>query len=111
MKKAIALLSLSFSAVLLIYLASTRIRAADESSLQRFEYSTIRWAGRDNTQLIRPNGKIEKLRALFERYARPDGTDERAFYMSIAMNAAAKEGFEFAGMTPDEIVMKRAVPR
>jgi hypothetical protein len=27
----------------------------------------------------------------------------------IAMNAVAKEGFEFAGMTPDEIVMRREI--
>ena len=31
--------------------------------------------------------------------------------MNIAMNAVAKEGFEFAGMTNDEIVMRRAVVR
>ena len=42
---------------------------------------------------------------------RPDRVDDRAFYMNIAMNAVAKEGFEFAGMTSDEIVMKRPVSR
>jgi hypothetical protein len=36
---------------------------------------------------------------------------DRAFYMNIAMNAVAKEGYEFAGMTSDEIVMRRAIAR
>jgi hypothetical protein len=29
--------------------------------------------------------------------------------MNIAMNALAKEGYEFAGMSSDDIIMKRAV--
>jgi hypothetical protein len=40
---------------------------------------------------------------------RPDRTDDRSFYMNISMNALSKEGFEFSGMTSDEIVMKRQV--
>ncbi len=40
--------------------------------------------------------------------ARPR-VDERAFYMNLAMNGLTKEGFEFAGMTSDEIVMKRSL--
>jgi hypothetical protein len=37
---------------------------------------------------------------------RTEGTFLLAY---IAMNAVAKEGFEFAGMTPDEIGMRREV--
>jgi hypothetical protein len=29
--------------------------------------------------------------------------------MNLAMNAVAKEEFEFVGMTPDEIVMRREI--
>ena len=64
-----------------------------------------------STQLIRPNGRAEKLRPILERSPRPDGIDERAYYMSIAMNAVAREGFDVAAMTPDEIVMRRPVAR
>ena len=60
---------------------------------------------------MRPSGKVEKLRALLEKLPRPEGIDDRAYYRNIAMNAVAKEGFEFAGMTNDEIVMRRAVVR
>jgi hypothetical protein len=51
------------------------------------------------------------LGALLTKLQRPDRVDDRAFYMNAAMNAVAGEGFEFAGMTTDEIVMKRAVVR
>ena len=83
--------------------------AADGMSFQTIEFVTIRWDGRDNTYLIRSNGKIERLGSILKATPRPNGTDERAFYMNIAMNAVAKEGYDFAGMTSDEIVMKRVV--
>ncbi len=51
------------------------------------------------------------LGPVLSKVQRPDRTDERSFYMSVAMNAVAKEGYEFAGMTQDEIVMKRPVAR
>ncbi len=88
-----------------------QVAAADPGGFQTFEYATIRWGGRENTHLIRPSGKVEILGPLLTKIQRPDRTDERSFYMSVAMNAVAKEGFEFVGMTPDEIVMKRAVAR
>lgn len=83
--------------------------AAEESTFQKYEYVTIRWGGRDNTHLIRSNGKVEMLGPLLNRASRPDRTDDRAFYMNIAMNSVAREGYEFVGMTSDEIVMKRAI--
>jgi hypothetical protein len=86
-------------------------KAADEGGFQTHEFATIRWAGRENTRLIRPNGTVEVLGAILSRLKRPDGMDERTFYMNVAMNAVAKEGYEFAGMTSDEIVMKRSVAR
>lgn len=86
-------------------------KAAEPLSFQTYEYATIRWAGRENTHLIRSNGKVESLGPMLTKISRPDRTDDRAFYMNVAMNAAAKEGFEFAGMTHDEIVMKRPLAR
>jgi hypothetical protein len=80
------------------------------TTFQIAEFATIRWAGRDNSYLIRPNGRVDKLRLLFEQVPRPEGIDERAYYLNVAMNGAAKEGYELAGVTtPDQIVMKRAV--
>lgn len=74
-----------------------------------YEYLTIRWGGRDNTRLIRPGGKVEVLREQLRKLERPNGVDERAFYMNVVMNGLSKEGYEFAGMTSDTIIMKRTV--
>src|SRR5687767_11526439 len=83
------------------------VRAADSSNFQTFEYATIKWDGREDTHLIRPSGRVEMLGPLLMKAKRPDRSDERSFYMNVAVNALAKEGYELAGMTGDEIVMKR----
>lgn len=36
---------------------------------------------------------------------------ERASYLNVAMNALAKERWQFAGRTADDVVMKRAIPK
>jgi hypothetical protein len=83
--------------------------SAQTGTFQTCEYVTIRWGGRDNTHLIRANGSVEFLKPLLMKATRPDRVDDRSFYMNIAMNAVAKEGYEFVGMTSDEIIMKRSV--
>ncbi len=108
MKKLIPVLLLA-TCCALGSLVVSRLLAADEKSFQSYEYATIRWAGRDNTHLIRPNGQVEMLGPLLARVKRPDRVDERALLMNIAMNAIAREGYEFAGMADDVVVMKRAV--
>ena len=40
---------------------------------------------------------------------KPERTDDRAYFMNLVMNGLTKEGWEFAGMSSDEIVMKRSV--
>jgi hypothetical protein len=109
MKTKIAALILAVVTSWAIY--HLQVRAADTGTFQTFEYAMIRWGGRENTHLIRPSGKVEVLGPLLNKVQRPDRTDERSFYMTVAMNAVAKEGYEFAGMTSDEILMKRAVAR
>ena len=89
----------------------TRNALAQSSGFQTTEYVTIRWAGRENTHLIRSNGKVEFLGQILGKVTRPDRVDERAFFMNLAMNAVAKEGYEFAGMNNDEVVMKRTISK
>ena len=108
MKKTLSIASGAAVCLLAVYLIA---RGAEASSFQSYEFATIRWGGRENTHFIRPNGKVEFLGPIFGRVQRPARTDERAFYMNIAVNAVAREGYEFAGMTSDEIVMKRPVTR
>lgn len=98
-------------ACVLLAVVFIRSWAQDQPLKGAFEYTTIRWAGKENTHLIRPGGKIEFIGNELRKLARPDRTDERAFYMNAAMNGLAKDGYEFAGMTGDEIVMKRPIAR
>ena len=72
------------------------------------EYVTIRWAGRENTHIVRPGGQVEFVGQELRRLSKPDRTDERAFYMNAVMNGLTKEGYEFAGISNDEIIMKKA---
>src|SRR5437867_2980748 len=101
------LLAVGLSASFLLFHTS----AQDRPPSGTYEFVTIRWAGKDNTHLIRPGGKVEFIGTQLRVLARPDRTDERSFYMNTAMNGLSKEGYEFAGMTSDEIVMKRQVAR
>lgn len=89
----------------------TRLLAADSPPSPTHEYATIRWGGRENTHIIRPGGKVEFVGSELRKVVRPDRTDDRSFFMNVVMNGLSKEGYEFAGMTADEIVMKRPMSR
>jgi hypothetical protein len=84
-------------------------RAAEGDTVQAVEYATMRWDGRDNSYVVRPNAKVESLKTLFERYPRPERVDERIYFTTIAMNALSQEGFEFAGALNETVVMKRSL--
>src|SRR3954453_12209356 len=76
--------------------------AADSEPPDTFEYATIRWAGRENTHVIRPSGNVKFIGTQLTKIKKPDRADDRSFYMNIALNALAKEGYELVAMTPDD---------
>jgi hypothetical protein len=88
-----------------------RLFAAETKSGSAYEYATIRWDGKDNTHVVRPGGQVEFIGPELRKMPKPARTDDRAFYMNLAMNGLTKEGYEFAGISSDEIVMKRSVAR
>jgi hypothetical protein len=102
------LLATIFAVIICLGLA-TGGNAADPIHQQISEYATIRWQGRDNSYIIRPSGQVEFVGPQLARIKKPDRVDERAFYLNAVMNALAKEGYEFAGISNDDIIMKRAV--
>ncbi len=105
--KTIVLLATIMLAALCIF----RIFAAETAAPSRCEYATIRWGGKENTHIILPGGQVEFVGAELRKAPRVDRADDRAFFMNLAMNGLTKEGYEFAGMTNDEIVMKRSVAK
>ena len=83
-----------------------RVSAQVHGAAPHDEYLTLRWDGH-NTHVIRPGGKVEFIGAELRKFPTPRNCDERSFLMNVAMNGLVKEGWEFAGMTPDDIGMKR----
>ncbi len=75
----------------------------------QYEYVTIRWAGVDNTHIIRPGGNVEFIGPELRKLRKPDRADNRSFYLNCAMNGLTKEGYEFAGISSDDIVMKKTL--
>lgn len=104
-------MSVAFGCVAAFCLGLLIAHSAEQPPIGQYEYATIRWAGRDNTHLIRPGGNAEIIGEQLRRVERPDKVDERAFYLNLAMNGLVKEGFEFAGMTDDIVIMKRHASR
>jgi hypothetical protein len=98
----IVLLAVAIVAVVIV----NQVFAQSDSRSAAVEYATIRWAGRD-IHVVGPAGQVEFIGQELKKIGRPERVDDRAFYMNLAMNRLAKEGYEFAGMTSDEIVMKR----
>jgi hypothetical protein len=82
-------------------------RAVEPARAGTFEYVTVRWGGRDNTHVIRPNGEVEFVGSQLRNYKRPDRADDRSFYMNVVVNGLARQGWEVSAMTPDDIIMRR----
>ena len=106
--------SRSIIAALLLVLGTifvVKVFAAEPRSSSGYEYVTIRWAGVDNTHIIRPGGQVEFIGSELRKFPKPDRADNRSFYLNAAMNGLTKEGYEFAGISSDDIIMKRAISR
>jgi hypothetical protein len=81
--------------------------AAEPDAGEAFEYATLRWAGRENTHVIRPSGNVEFIGTQLTKIKKPDRADDRSFYMNVALNALAREGYQLVAMTPDDYVLRR----
>jgi hypothetical protein len=98
----------TLGAICISGLSSLGVAAQDMTS--RVEYIDIRWDGTDRMCIVFPDGRVEFVGKELEKVPRPDDANKRAFYMTLAMNKMAAEGYEFVGMISDEIVMKRRIP-
>ncbi len=81
--------------------------AAEERPRELIEYATLRWAGRENTHVIRPSGEVEFIGRQLTKIKKPDRADERSFYMNLALNALAREGYQLVAMTSDDYIVQR----
>ena len=67
------------------------------AAVQRYEYASVRFMGK-NTSFVWPDGTVEKLYVLIPDFKRPSEADDRIYHLTMAINLAAKRGFEIAGM-------------
>jgi hypothetical protein len=124
-------LLLSLAVLCALGLAALNVsRAAVEPVPTTFQYATIEWgaaaprspqdaailgeAGVPVTaklHVVRPDGKVEFFDGRLPVGKVPEGCTQRAYFINLVMNSLAKEGYEFAGMLDDQIVMKRAERR
>ena len=77
----------------------------------RYEYIDIRWDGTDRMCIVYGDGRVDFVGKELEKVPRPDDANKRAFYMTLALNKMASQGYEFVGMISDEIVMRRRALR
>ena len=89
-------------------IACARMLAADTTTVAKYEYVTIRWGGRDNTHIVRPGGQVEFISSELKKAPKPKDADDRAFYMNLALNSLAKDGFELVAMSSDDMIVRRA---
>ena len=90
-------------------LVVSHLLAADSLPASKSEYITIRSDGRDSTHVIRAGGRVECVGNKLRKVTRPERTDERAFYRNVVMNGLSKKAYEFAGMTENEVIMRRLI--
>lgn len=85
-------LVLLLAAIAVVALCGLRMTAADTAAPARYEYATIRWAGKENTHIIRPGGQVEFAGAELRKAQKPDRADDHAFYMNLskAVNHSAQ---------------------
>ena len=110
MKRNTIALSISLAVLAGVVIGNVFGQNEPQAATTAIEYVTIRWAGKDYLHVVRPGGGVEFIGQELKKVGRPERADDRAFYMNLAMNWMAKEGYEFAGMTHDEIVMERRPP-
>jgi hypothetical protein len=107
MKTRGTILVIGWLVLAVICLGSSATLAAETNVIH--EYATLRWDGRDNTHVIYPGGHVEILAANFKTIKKPERADERSFFMNLAMNALARQGYELVAMTGDDYVFRRPV--
>ena len=111
--KPLSLIFVAAVAIAALAFSDYHLRAANgaNENVRKFEYATIRWNGLENTHVIRPGGEVEFIGTQLSKASKPNRADNRSFYVNLAMNALAKEGYDFAGISGDDIIMKRAATR
>jgi hypothetical protein len=103
-------LMMFFSLVVLTLANTTQLSNAQEKpAAQKFEYAMIKWDGPDKVQYILPD-KVEFVR-LAEKHPLPKNAQDEEFYLTMAANELAKQGWEAVNLNSRRILFRRSVAK
>jgi hypothetical protein len=109
MKKAI----LVFAAIgAVVLLASVTHTGAEEKTVsarvQQWEYAWVKWDGPDRMAYIFPD-KCDVVRMTEQGYQAPKNVDEEQYYLCMAANKLAKDGWEPVNLDSRRILFRRSL--
>ena len=95
------------ASIILLLLCGVLSAAAQGAASQKYEFAIIKWDGPDRIQYILPD-KFEVAR-LGKRFPRPDGAQEEEYYLAMATNELAKQGWEAVAFDSRRILLRRSI--
>ena len=104
MKNTLILIAVIAAVALLIIIPRS---GAQAGAAPRWEYAMAKWDGPDKMQYITP-GKFEHVRMLEQGVSRPKDAQEEEFFLMIAANKMAQEGWEPINLDSRRILFRRA---
>ena len=107
MKKSLAMFALM--AVFVLFNGAKLATAQEKATTQRFEYAMIKWDGPDRIQYMLPD-RFELAR-LGEKHPLPRNAQPEEFYLTIAANELAKQGWEALNIDSRRILFRRPVSK
>ena len=84
-----------------------RSAAQDKAASQKYEYAMIKWDGPDKIQYILPE-KFESVR-LGAKYPLPKDAQPEEYYLTVASNELAKQGWEAVNLNSRRVLLRRSV--
>jgi hypothetical protein len=84
--------------------------AQDKAATPRYEYAMIKWDGPDKIQFILPD-KFEFVRMAEGGQPKPAHAQDEEYYLTLAANKLAREGWEAVNLNSRRILMRRPVAR
>lgn len=85
-----------------------RASTQEKANLAKYEYAVVKWDGPDRIYYNIP-GKFELVHLAKTGDAAPKEAQEEEYYLSVAANKMAHDGWEAVGMDSRRILFRRAV--
>ena len=75
------------------------------AATQKYDFAMVKWDGPDRIQYILPD-KFEVVR-LGKKFPKPEGAQDEEYYLTMAANELAKQGWEAIAIDSRRILLRR----